>query len=117
MHRLFTTVFTVCSFVIAGISTWALIRRLRAPGGAWHLALSVGLASAVAFLVVDLTMEAAGWVVGAPRAAERMTMLTVMFSGCLGAGLVGGGLLGGMLSQLRQPQPPDRADDVTAGRL
>jgi hypothetical protein len=42
-------------------------------------------------------MEGAGWVVGAPRAAERFTMLTVMFVGNLAAALAGGALLGWQL--------------------
>jgi MFS family permease len=98
VHRLFSVAFTLCAFLISGISTWAIARGLRSPARAWRLALKVGLASAAAFLLVDLTMEAAGWVVGAPGAAERATMLTVLFSGMLGAGLVGGGLLGLALS-------------------
>lgn len=105
VHRLFTIAFTLCAFLIAATSSWAIWRGLRRPAGAWRTSLQVGLASAVGFLAVDLTMEAAGWVVGAPLAAERMTMLTVMFSGMVGAGLVGGGLLGGMLSQSAQLQP------------
>jgi hypothetical protein len=43
--------------------------------------------------VVNLLMEAAGWVVGAPGAAERATMLTVMFAGNLGAALAGGAVM------------------------
>jgi hypothetical protein len=99
VHRLFTIVFTLCAFSIAAIGTWAIGRGLRRPGLGLRLPLYVGLGSAAAFLVVNLTMEAAGWVVGAPRAAERATMLTVMFSGMLGAGLIGGGLLGRALAQ------------------
>ncbi|MDX1616803.1 MAG: hypothetical protein R3300_21020 [Candidatus Promineifilaceae bacterium] len=41
----------------------------------------------MAFLVVNLVMETLGWVVGAPGAAARYTMLTVMFAGNLGAAL------------------------------
>jgi hypothetical protein len=59
----------------------------------------------VGFLALNVMMEAAGWV-GA-LAAERMTMLTVMFSGMVGAGPVGGGLLGGMLSPSAPPRPPN----------
>jgi hypothetical protein len=57
----------------------------------------VGLVAAAVFLVVNLLMEGAGWVVGAPRAAERFTMLTVMFVGNLAAALAGGALLGWQL--------------------
>src|SRR3990172_1251498 len=115
VHRLFTIVFTVCAFLIAGISTWAVGRGLREPEWAWRMALRVGLASAAAFLVVNLTMEAAGWVVGAPRAAERATMLTVMFSGMLGAGLIGGGLFGMALSQRYASHAPVETSTSVSG--
>jgi hypothetical protein len=63
------------------------------------MAVRVGLASAAAFLVINLAMEAAGWVVGAPRAAERFTMLSVMFAGMIGAALTGGSVLGWTLAK------------------
>ena len=44
-------------------------------------------------------MESLGWVVGAPGAAARATMITVLAAGNLGAALVGGGVLGAMLRQ------------------
>lgn len=113
VHRLFTIVFTASAFAIAWVSTWAIGRTLRIPKGAPRLALKVALASAVGFLAVNLTMEAAGWVVGAPRAAERATMLTVMFSGMLGAGLLGGGLLGRALALL----PSNLSDEHNPGTL
>jgi hypothetical protein len=50
--------------------------------------------AALAFLSVNLVMEALDWVVGAPQAAERFTMLTVMLTGNLGAALAGGAVLG-----------------------
>jgi hypothetical protein len=67
---------------------------LRDAALAISLLWRVGLAAALAFLAVNLAMEAAGWVVGGPRAAERFTMLTVMFAGDLGAALAGGAVLG-----------------------
>jgi hypothetical protein len=35
----------------------------------------MGLTAAFAFLTVNLVLESLGWVVGAPRTAERFTML------------------------------------------
>jgi hypothetical protein len=58
----------------------------------------VGLATTVATLVVNLAMEASGWVVGAPGAAEWATLLVVMFVGNLGAVLAGGAVLGWTLT-------------------
>lgn len=97
VHRLFTLLFVPTAFVIAGTSAWAVGMGLKKPALAWKLGLSAGLAAAAAFLVINLGMEAAGWVVGAPRAAERFTMLVVMFTGDLGAALAGGGLMGGLI--------------------
>jgi hypothetical protein len=97
IHRLFTFFFVPTAFLIAGVSAWVIGREL--VGGAWagRLFWQVGLVAAAVFLVVNLLMEGAGWVVGAPRAAERFTMLTVMFVGNLAAALAGGALLGWQL--------------------
>ncbi len=99
IHRVFTLLFTPSAFLIAGVSVWALGRGLRQPVLARALFWRVGLAAAITFLVVNLTMEAAGWVVGAPGAAQRATMLVVMFSSNLAAALVGGGMVGWLLTR------------------
>ena len=44
-------------------------------------------------------MEALGWQIGGPGAAERATMLTVLFVSNLGAALAGGAVLGLTLTQ------------------
>lgn len=99
VHRLFTLLFVPSAGLIAGTSSlalgWALGWSRTAPG----LALRVGLTAALAFLAVDLVMEALGWQVGGPGAAERTTMLTVLFAGNLGAALAGGAMLSMRLSQ------------------
>jgi hypothetical protein len=97
-HRVFTLLFVPAAFLIAGISAWAIGRGLRDIALAGSLLWRVGLAAALAFLVVNLVMEASGWVVGAPGAAARYTMLTVLFAGNLGAALAGGAVLGWMLA-------------------
>ena len=94
IHRVFTLFFVPTAFLIGGISAWALGRGLGDTTLARSLLWKVGLVSAMAFLVVNLAMEAAGWVVGAPGAAERATMVTVMSLGNLAAALAGGGVLG-----------------------
>ena len=98
VHRVFTLFFVPTAFLIGGASAWAIGRGLNDGTQAWRMALRVGLVSAAAFLVINLAMEAAGWVVGAPRAAERFTMLTVMFAGMIGAALTGGFVLGWTLA-------------------
>jgi hypothetical protein len=94
IHHLFTLLFVPTAFVIAGVSAWAIGRGLRNKSLACALLWRVGGAAALAFLAVNLVMEALGWVVGAPQAAERFTMLIVMFAGDLGAALAGGAVLG-----------------------
>lgn len=94
LHRLFTVLFVPSAFIIAGLSAWGIGLGLRNQRLAWQLLWQVGLVAALAFLIVNLVMEASGWVVGGPRAAERFTMLTVMSLGNLGAALAGGAVLG-----------------------
>jgi hypothetical protein len=93
IHRIFTLLFVPSAFLIAGVSAGEVGLGLRRPGLARALFWQVGLGGAAGFLAVSLLMEAAGWVVGAPGAAERATMLTVMFAGNLGAALAGGAVM------------------------
>jgi len=99
IHRLFTLLFVPTAFLVAGVSAWAIGRGLRHMALAWALLWRVGVAAALAFLTVNLVMESLGWVVGAPRAAERFTMLTVLFAGNLGGALAGGAVLGWSLDK------------------
>ncbi len=110
IHRLFTLLFVPTVFIIAGVSAWAIGVGLRNMALARSLSWRVGLAAALAFLVVNLVMEALGWIVGAPRAAERFTMLTVMFAGNLAGALIGGAVLGWTL-KTATAQPATSAAD------
>lgn len=101
-HRVFTLLFVPAAFLIAGISSWAIGRGLGDKELAATLLWRVGSAAALAFLIVNLVMEASGWVVGAPGAAERYTMVTVMFAGNLGSALAGGAVLGWILDSTRR---------------
>ncbi len=105
LHRLFTIFFVPTAFIVAGVSAWALGLGLRQPALAKALLWRTGLTAALAFLVTNLVMEAAGWVVGAPNAAQRATMLTVLLTGCLAAALAGGGALGWLLDKNTFDQP------------
>ena len=98
IHRLFTLLFVPATFLIAGISSWAIGRGYKNTALAWRLFWQVGLAAAATFLAVNLTMEAFGLVVGAPGAAQRATMVTVLISGNVSAALVSGGVLGLILA-------------------
>ena len=97
---MFTLLFVPAAFLISAVGAWALGRGLGDRALSWRLFWSAGLTAAVAFLVVNLSLEAAGWVVGAPRAAERATMLVVMFSGNLVAALTAGAVMGHRLSRI-----------------
>lgn len=98
IQRLFTLFFVPTAFIISAVSAAAIGLGMKRPHLAWKMGASSGLAAAAAFLIVNWIMEAAGWVVGAPQAAERFTMLTVMFVGDLGSALAGGGVMGWILA-------------------
>jgi hypothetical protein len=101
LHRLFTVLFVPSAFLIAGTSSLALGWALGWGRAAPALGLRVGLTAALAFLAVNLGMEALGWQVGAPGAEERGTMLTVLIVSNLGAALAGGAMLGLSLPRRR----------------
>ena len=94
IHRLFTILFVPTAFLISAVSAWAIGIGLRDKPLSRSLAWRVGLTGGAAFLLVNMIMESAGWVVGAPGAAERATMITVMSLGNLAAALAGGAVLG-----------------------
>ena len=101
VDRVFTMLFVPTAFLIAGMSSLALGRALGWGRAAPALALHVGLAAALAFLVTNLAMEGFGWMIGSPGAEERGTMITVLIVSNLGAALAGGATLG---LKLTQPQ-------------
>ena len=63
------------------------------------MAVRIGVSSGSVSPAVNLGMEALGWQVGGPGAAERATMLTVLFVSNLGAALASGAMLGMTLAQ------------------
>lgn len=99
IHRVFTLLFVGAAFLIAGVSAWAIGRALAGPALARSLFWRVGLAAALTFLAVNLAMEALGWVVGAPGAAQRATMVTVLALGNVATALVGGAVMGWILAR------------------
>jgi hypothetical protein len=99
VNIVFTILFVPAVFFIAGTGGLALGIAQRSLRLGLRLAAGSGLSAALAFLIVDLLMDALGWRVGAPGAAERATMLTVMMVSNLAAALAGGGALGYQLSR------------------
>ena len=102
IHRLFTVLFVPTAGLIAGVGSLALGLGLRDRQLARILAWRAGIAAALAFLIVNLLMEAVGWRVGAPRAAERFTMLTVMFVSDLASAILAGAVMGVTFTQQAQ---------------
>lgn len=98
VHNVFTLLFAPAAAVIAGVSGAALGVGAGGRALAGRLAWTCALAAGGAFVLVDLTMDALGWRVGAPGAAERATMLTKTFLGDLAAAIAGGAVIGGVLS-------------------
>ncbi len=94
IHWAFTLLFVPAAALVAGISAGAIGAGLRRPGLAGRLGLRAGLGGGLGFLAVNLFMYAIGYVVGAPGAVERATMITVMLLGMLGAALAGGAVVG-----------------------
>jgi hypothetical protein len=117
IHVVFGILFVAATFLVAGATALALHRVARTRRAALPHALAVGGAAGLAFLGVALGMDAMGWRVGAPDAAERATMLVVTLLGCLAAALAGGAVLGRGLAS--QPPLPDGAaatgGDVVTG--
>ncbi len=101
IHRVFTLLFVPSAFIIAGVSAWAMGRGLDRPKLGRSLFWQVGLTAALTFLVVNLTMESLGWVIGAPNAAARATMLTVLALGNITAAVTAGAVMGWKLTLWR----------------
>ncbi|HJS27994.1 MAG TPA: hypothetical protein VJ768_00115 [Anaerolineales bacterium] len=114
IHRIFTLLFVPTAAILAATGSGALGAALRNYPLARRLALSAGLAGGAGFLVVNLAMEALGWQVGGPGAAERATMITVLAVGCLGAALAAGTAVGANLSRYVAGMPEVSAGAVTA---
>jgi hypothetical protein len=102
IHRVFTLLFVPSAFMIAGISAWAVGIGLRDRQLARKLFWEVGLVAGLSFLAVNLSMESLGWVVGAPGAAERVTMITVLALGNIPIALTGGGMMGWKLKRFEE---------------
>ncbi|MDP9281833.1 MAG: hypothetical protein M3P38_07030 [Chloroflexota bacterium] len=94
VHNVFTLLFAPAAGIVAGVSGAALGLGLGDRAIAGKLAWMCALAGGAAFLVVNLTMDALGWRVGAPGAAERATMLTTTLLGSLAAAITGGAIIG-----------------------
>lgn len=102
IHQVYMVLFVTATLLIATAGTFTLGRGLRGNSFASRLGLPSGIVAAAAFLAVALAMDAIGWRVGAPRAAERATMVVVTTLGLIAAGIAAGSVIGFMLSQTQR---------------
>ena len=99
IHIIFTLLFVPATFMVATIGS-SVILIVNGNRARWFLsALTAGAAAALSFLIVDLVLDALGFRVGAPRAAERATMLTVAILGSASGAFSAGAILGRLLSK------------------
>ena len=99
IHIIFTLLFVPATFLVATIGASAILLVSNNRVRWFPSALTAGVAAALSFLVVDLLLDALGFRVRAPRAAERATMLTVAFLSSATAAFSGGAILGRVLSK------------------
>jgi len=99
IHVVFTLLFVPSTFLVAAVGGFAMALGSRNQPQWFRFTLTTGVPAALAFLVVNLAMDSVGWRVGGPRAAERATMLTVMFLGASAAALSAGAVLGSLLAK------------------
>ena len=99
IYNVFTLLFVPAAAIIAGTGAFALGIGMRDRALAMKMLWQCALAGGIAFLVVNLTLDAFGFRVGAPGAAERATMLVTALLGNFAAALVGGGVIGKILGR------------------
>lgn len=109
VHTVYTVVFVPATALIAASGAFALGQALRDWRFGVRLSLVAGVSAAVAFLLSALLMATLGWRVGAPRAAERATMLVVTAVGAVAAAILAGSAIGYVLSQVSGAGPSSRA--------
>ncbi len=98
IHDVFTLLFVPAVFVVATVGALALGIGLQRGGLSVRLALGSGLAAGITFFLIDRLLDMLGWRVGAPGAAERATMVTVLLTGSAAASLAAGAVIGLLLS-------------------
>ncbi len=102
IHQVYMILFVTSTLLLATAGTFIVGRSLHGNAFAARLGMGSGFAAAAAFLLVALTMDALGWRVGAPRAAERATMVVVTTLGLVTAGIAAGVVIGTMLTQTKR---------------
>ena len=106
VHNIFALLFVPATFLVATIGSSAILIVSSNRARWFPSALATGAAAALSFLIVDQVLDALGLRVGAPRAAERATMLTVAFLSLAAAAFSAGAILGRFLSKGAGRTPP-----------
>lgn len=114
IHVIFTLLFVPATFLVATLGGSAILLGNGNRTNWFRSALMTGLAASLSFLIMDLLLDTLGMRVGAPRAAERFTMLTVTFLSSTVAAFSGGAMLGRFLSrdEALSLQSPERNMDL-----
>lgn len=94
IHVIFTLLFVPATFLVATIGGGAMLLVSGHRANWFRSALLTGLTASLSFLIMDLFLDRIGMRVGAPRAVERFTMLTVAFLGLTAAAFAAGVILG-----------------------
>jgi hypothetical protein len=106
IDSIYTLLFTSALAIVTGAGGFALSVGAGQRAGALILAAQCALGGGVAFLGVNLTLDALGMRVGAPGAEERVTMITTTFLGSFAAAFIAGGIIGtGLVRRLIRLQP------------
>ena len=99
IHVAYSLVFVPAAVLIAASGGLALGFGARDVRLGASLAVRSGLSGGLAFLIIDLLMDALGWRVGGPNAGQRGTMVVVSTLGAIGAALAAGAALGDRLTR------------------
>ncbi len=110
IHVVFTLMFVPAAFLVAAVSTGAVVATVADRRHALRAAVQTGAGAAAGFLIANVLMDLMGWRVGAPGAAERATMLTVSLVGTLAAALAGGAVLGVALDRVGRQAEAGNSD-------
>jgi hypothetical protein len=106
IDTIYTLLFTAALAIVTGTGGFALSIGVGQRTGAAILAAQCALGGGLAFLAVNLTLDALGMRVGAPGAEERVTMITTTLLGSFAAAFTSGGIIGTRLLRRRTRVQP-----------
>jgi len=105
IHVIFSLLFVPSTFLVTTLGCSAVLLASGNQTNWFRSALTTGLVASLSFLIMDLFLDTLGMRVGAPRAAESATMLTVAFLSSVAAVFSAGAILGRLLSKKASHTP------------